>query len=518
MKNIIFTINLIILLGCGNYRNNETIPEKWNTGIEGQRIADLGNNYYKNPVLAGDYPDPSVLKDGNDYYMVHSSFDYLPGLLIWHSKDLVNWEPVICALFKNVGSVWAPDICKYKGKYYIYFPARLGEYKSNYVVTAESITGPWSDPVDLGSVLIDPGHIADTNGQRYIFLSSGRVAPISEDGLSITGKIQRIYKGFKYPDDWIVESFSQEGPKMLYKDGYYYMVLAEGGTSGPATSHMVVAARSKNIMGPYENYPGNPVVKTWNKDEYWWSKGHATLVEGPDKNWYLMYHGYENGHNNLGRQTLLEPVEWTADGWFKTLDELNMSEAIKCPGKSKIKHGQALSDDFTSNKMGKQWRFFKEYDINRFEYKDGNLIIKGKGQSPKDCSPLAFVCGDLNYQVEVEMDITGEAHGGLLLFYNEEAYAGFGFSKNNKILHRCGMDHFIENKPVDHVFIRLTNIDNICSIYYSYDGKNWERFDKRLDVSGYNHNTFYYFLSLRPALYAAGNGKIVFKDFKYKAI
>src|SRR5262245_30959493 len=101
--------------------------------------------FYSNPIFAGDYPDPSILREGNDYYVVHSSFEYYPGLLIWHSKDLINWEPVAHALHSYVGSVWAPDLVKYKDKYYIYFPAK----NSNYVVTADSIAGPWSDPVDL---------------------------------------------------------------------------------------------------------------------------------------------------------------------------------------------------------------------------------------------------------------------------------------------------------------------------------------------------------------------------------
>ncbi|MGE5811588.1 MAG: family 43 glycosylhydrolase, partial [Ignavibacteria bacterium] len=123
---------------------------------------EKGNGYYLNPIFAGDYPDPSILRDGSDYYIVHSSFEYYPGLLIWHSKDLINWTPVTNALYKYVGSVWAPDLVKYKNKYYIYFPAD----NTNYVVTADSINGPWGDPVDLKIGNIDPGHITDAEGKR----------------------------------------------------------------------------------------------------------------------------------------------------------------------------------------------------------------------------------------------------------------------------------------------------------------------------------------------------------------
>jgi xylan 1,4-beta-xylosidase len=128
----------------------------WARGVEGQRKADLGNGFFLNPIMPGDHPDPTVLKDGNDYYMTHSSFDAYPGLVIWHSQDLVNWEPVGPSLFKNVGSVWAPDLVKHQGRYYIYFPGRKAGYASNYVIWAESIRGPWSEPIDLKIGRIDP--------------------------------------------------------------------------------------------------------------------------------------------------------------------------------------------------------------------------------------------------------------------------------------------------------------------------------------------------------------------------
>jgi xylan 1,4-beta-xylosidase len=92
---------------------------KWAKGVEGQRKADLGNGAYLNPIMAGDHPDPSILKDGEDYYMTFSTFDAYPGLIIWHSKDLVNWQPIGPALTRNIGSVWAPELCKHKGRYFL---------------------------------------------------------------------------------------------------------------------------------------------------------------------------------------------------------------------------------------------------------------------------------------------------------------------------------------------------------------------------------------------------------------
>src|SRR6478735_2983260 len=129
-------------------------------------------NLYQNPILGGDYPDPSIIRVDKDYYMTHSSFEYYPGLLIWHSTDLIHWERIVYALYQNVGSVWAPDLVKYKDNFYIYFPAG----RKIWVVTAKSPTGPWSDPIDMNlQGFIDPGHLVDKDGKRYLYLSNGNL-------------------------------------------------------------------------------------------------------------------------------------------------------------------------------------------------------------------------------------------------------------------------------------------------------------------------------------------------------
>jgi beta-xylosidase len=150
------------------------------------------------------------LRDGRDYYIVHSSFEYYPGLLIWHSTDLINWSPVTNALHKYVGSVWAPDLVKYKNRYYIYFPAN----NTNYVVFADSINGAWSDPVDLQIGNIDPGHFVDKNGKRYLYFSSGGYVPLSDDGLSVTGEYQHVYDGWPIPREWTIELFAWKVPSL----------------------------------------------------------------------------------------------------------------------------------------------------------------------------------------------------------------------------------------------------------------------------------------------------------------
>ena len=475
----------------------------------------LAQSEWPQLVFAGDHPDPSVLKDGDDYYMTHSSFDAYPGLLIWHSRDLVNWEPVTAALKTNVGSVWAPDLVKHGTRFYIYLPARTDTYRSNYVIWADDIRGPWSEPIDLKIDRIDPGHAVGTDGRRYLFMSGGYRVPLAADGLSVTGPAVKVYDGWKYPADWIVESFSQEGSKMLRHGDYYYMLLAEGGTAGPPTGHMVVAARSRSIDGPWEDSPFNPIVRTTSAAEPWWSKGHGTLVEGPGGQWYLVYHAYENGFYTLGRQTLLEPIKWTDDGWFRTTDARPVAQAP-------IDRGRAFSDDFSTNKMGTQWSFYKGASTNgpRFRYENNSLVLKGQGTNPTDSSPLGFITGDHAYEFEVQIEIDPGTTAGVLLFYSSRLYAGLGFNAKNLILHRYGTERLL-GKPASigqSLRLRLRNDRHIVTIHYSGDGKTWEAFGTGMEVSGYHHNVAGEFLSLRPAIYAAGSGEVRFRDFRYRTI
>ncbi len=489
--------------------------------VENQCKADLGDGNYLNPVLPGDHADPSVLKDGDDYYMTHSSFHSYPGLLVWHSQDLVNWKPVGPALRKNVGSVWAPDLTKYKGRYYLYFPGVTADRTTNHVIWADNIKGPWSEPIDLNIGEIDPGHVVGPDGKRYLFMSRGYMIQLADDGLSVVGKMNKVYDGWKYPEDWVVESFSQEGPKMLQHGDYYYMVLAEGGTAGPPTSHMVISARAKAPEGPWENSPYNPIVRTKSREEKWWSKGHATLVEGPDGKWYLIYHAYENGFHTLGRQTLLEPIIWTDDGWFKSAG-YDVSQPIRKPAGTAVPGPMPLSDDFFTNKIGVQWTFHNPGDnyIDRYQYENGSLVLKGEGESPKDSSPLYCIAGDRSYQVEVEIEIGEGTRAGLILFYNERLYAGLGFDHEHVIVHCFGTDK-LESRPEGfgaRMHLRLHNDRNVLTIFYSSDGQDWARFPLGMEVSGYHHNVAGGFLSLRPAIYAADIGEVKFRNFKYRAL
>jgi xylan 1,4-beta-xylosidase len=476
---------------------------------------EKGNEYYLNPIFAGDYPDPSILRDGSDYYIVHSSFEYYPGLLIWHSKDLINWTPVTNALHKYVGSVWAPDLVKYKNKYYIYFPAN----NTNYVVTADSINGPWSDPIDLKVGNIDPGHVTDAEGKRYLYFSSGGYVPLSDDGLSVTGEFKHTYSGWQIPREWTIECFCLEGPKLAHRCDYYYLTVAEGGTAGPVTGHMVISARSKSPFGPWENSPYNPIIRAEENSEEWCSKGHGTLFEDAAGNWWMVFHGYENGHYNMGRQTLLQPIEWTKDGWYKIPAGIKTDEPIKRPAGIVPDEVFSLNDNFEGSTLKPHWKFFGEYDTSRFHLVDNSLFIKAKGHSVGESSPLLCIPSDHSYIAQVEMFIEGEAIGGLVLFYNPNAYSGILADKENIFANLRGWQFPTEKKAIkNHVFLRLKNINNTVDMYYSIDGGKWNKIENSIEVSSYHHNVLGGFLSLRLGLCSIGDGEVKFKNFIYKPL
>lgn len=484
------------------------------TNAQYQRNSS-GSGTYQNPIFAGDYPDPSILVDGEDYYIVHSSFEYYPGLLIWHSKDLINWTPVTTALNKYVGSVWAPDLVKYKGKYYIYFPAS----GTNYVVSADNIAGPWSEPVELKVTMIDPGHVIDEKGNRYLYFSSGAYVPLSKDGMSIAGKIKHSFGGWEIPRDWSIECFCMEGPKLIKRGDYYYLTVAEGGTAGPATGHMVISARSESPLGPWENSPYNPILRTQDRSEKWWSVGHGTIFEDTKGHWQMIFHGYENGFYNMGRQTMLVPVEWTDDGWYKIPENIRIDKPIKLPLTEQSSTPFELSDSFGGNTLSPHWRFFKEYDKSRFVVKDNSVIINGKGTSVADCSAMLTIPSDHSYTAQVEVEIEGDAVGGLVLFYNEQAHSGILADSVNILTDFKGWQFPTEKMVINRqVYLRLKNILNTVNMYYSTDGKNWIKTENSFEASAYHHNVLGGFMSLRIGLCSIGEGKVVFKNFEYKSI
>lgn len=503
------------------------------------------NTVFVNPILGGDHPDPTIVRDGNDYYMTHSSFEYTPGLTLYHSTDLVNWEPIGSALNQYLGSVWSPDICKFKGKYYIYFTVSNADGFSTYVVTAKSPYGPWSEPVDLKvDRWIDPCHVYDEEKkERWLFLSGGHRIRLSADGLSTKGELEKFYNGWPIPRDWVVEGQALEGPKVKKIGDYYYFLNAQGGTSGPATTHMAIVARSKSLDGPWENSPFNPLIHTYSSEEKWWSKGHASLIDTPDGKWWTVYHAYDKDRLNQGRATLLEPIEMTSDGWLKAPTGKDVEKALPNPvfavgqkqsGEDKARMESSEKYDLRRSlpafRIGKEWKMVGEYKPSRFlvtsakqsdssSNTETTLSIQGQGDHPGNSSPLLFVAPDANYELSAKFEIEGNVEAGLIFYYNNNFFVGLGCNEEKINCWRRGQRR---GKGVNQMgrsfWLKLRFEDQVVTGYMSRDGENWWRMQWGLEVSGYNHNTLSDFLSLLPGVYCDGKGTAKISHFQYAPI
>lgn len=444
-------------------------------------------------MSAQDYPDPTILKDGNDYYMTHSPFVYHPGLLIWHSTNLTDWEPVCRACPEFEGSGYAPEIIKHDGRYFIYYPA----LNTNFVIWADDIKGPWSKPIDLKVGGIDPGHAVGEDGKRYLFLSNGNAplvrVQLADDGLSVVTEPEVAYEGWQFPADWETEGFWLEAPKIMRHGEYYYLTTAEGGTAGPATSHMVVSARSKSILGPWENSPYNPIVHTYSAEEPWWSKGHGTPFEGPDGKWHIVYHAYPNGYHTLGRVSIIEPIEWTGDGWYKSADPEDMQPLFS---------NMDLNDDFKNGEYGWQWANWK---LSRRSPIDSNLNL------------WLATAQDKSYQTEVKVRVRKGDTAGMLLFYNEEAFTGvLADSKNLTVYSDAKTKSDMRNKFGKRFRVRITNNANKVEISVrKMLSRKWVVIASDIDVSAMHHNTYAGFYALRIGLASTAGFPDGFRKFTY---
>jgi xylan 1,4-beta-xylosidase len=469
---------------------------------------------YLNPVLGGDHPDAGAIRVGDDFFLTHSSFDYAPGLPIWHSKDLVNWTLVGAALKKYYGSVWAPYLCEHEGHFYIYFPCN----NQLHVVHAPNPVGPWSEPTNLKVNAIDPAHIA-ANGRRYLHFNGGYMLELSSDGLSVKLPARKVFEPWPIPSNFRVECQCLEAPKIFRRGEYFYLTVAEGGTAGPPTSHMVVSARSRNPDGPWEYSPFNPVVHSDSSADQWMSVGHGRLVDAPDGSWWMTAHAYENGFRGLGRQLLLLPIEWTKDGWFCLPSSITPEKPITMMN-SGISQKQPLnlSDEFTSGELGLQWQFWRHFDRSRFRTGDGRLVLAPVGSSLGDSSPLTCIAGDHSYTLEVDIECEPGCEAGLLLFYNPEHSCGIRIGPEG-IGVRLASGYTPETGiRTSRATLRILNQGQEVDFYYRLPGGDWKRTQESAEVTGVNHNVLGGFLSLRPALYACGSGQATFRSFRHARI
>lgn len=274
----------------------------------------------RNPIIPGFHPDPSVCRVGDDFYLVNSSFQYFPGVPIFHSKDLVNWQQIGNVLdresqlpLKGTSSwlgIYAPTIRYHEGTYYM-ITTNVGN-GGNFMVTAKNPAGPWSEPIWLEQQGIDPS-LWFENGKCYMVSNPDNTIMLCEidpaTGKQLT-KSKALWRGTggRYP----------EGPHLYKKDGYYYLLISEGGTE---LAHRLTIARSKKIDGPYVSNPANPLLTNCSmagQGMQIQGTGHGDFVQAKDGSWWVVFLAYRNfggSYHHIGRETYLAPMTWEKNKW-----------------------------------------------------------------------------------------------------------------------------------------------------------------------------------------------------------
>jgi xylan 1,4-beta-xylosidase len=289
---------------------------------------------FRNPILPGAHPDPSICRVGQDYYLATSTFEYFPGIALHHSRDLVHWRPIGHALdrpsqlpldgVRASGGLYAPTLRHANGRFYLVCTLVDGTGPSgNFVVTADDPAGAWSEPAWLADAPgFDPSLLFDDDGRVWLCGTFERdpesrpgqttvwLQELELDGMRLVGERHLIWTGAAVDARWA------EGPHVYRIGDLYYLLTAEGGTS---FDHAVVVARSSSVTSPYEPCPHNPVLSARHlgPDTPIVGTGHADLVELPDGSWWsvlLAMRPYPDGTWNLDRETFLTPVEWH-EGW-----------------------------------------------------------------------------------------------------------------------------------------------------------------------------------------------------------
>ena len=357
---------------------------------------------YKNPVMKGCYPDPSICRVGNDFYLVNSSFEFFPGVPVSHSRDLIHWKTIGHCITnrsqlhletgqQSNSGIYAPTIRYHEGIFYmITTNVGNGSDRGNFYMWTPDPAGKWNGPIFLDAPGIDPSLFFDEDGKSYyIGTFEGSIYIQEIDLLEETMVGSRILlwhgTGGAYP----------EGPHLYKKDGWYYLLISEGGTE---RCHMLTMARSKVIDGGYESCPYNPVMTNRSLELPIQSVGHADLVQDQNGSWWALCLGtrpfsYPPKHN-LGRETMLVPVDFSGD-WPIFGDRGRVLEEFEVPAlpgaETEANNVEYFFDDFKGKDLDFSWNFIYNSDSVMWTIGEGGLKFWGNEKSLGDAEGIAWL-------------------------------------------------------------------------------------------------------------------------------
>lgn len=407
-----------------------------------ERVGARYEDMYHNPIMTGMHPDPSIVRVGDDYYMVNSSFVFFPCIPISHSKDLLHWEVIGHAItnpewaklqnLEGGRGYWAPDISYYEGRFYITATYRLNDtgtvYRKQMVTSAERPEGPYCEPVFLDEDGIDPSIFTDDDGKRYMLLNRGaRIFEISPDGKQQLSEAKLLYYGH--------QKRAPEGSHLLKKDGYYYLFQAEGGT-GPG--HRISVSRSKELFGNYEPCPYNPIMRQTDEKAGIQRAGHGKPVMTQNGEWFMVYlcgRQIDGKYSMLGRETAMDPITWTPDGWPIVNNLQGPSVLQKKPNLPEFIPSSDV-DDFSQGKLSYEWVTPRAPEAGAITFKDGKLLLLGSKYPLSTMharnillrrqTAFAF---DFEAVVLVPEMVKGQ-HIGITCYYDENTYLTYSIWKD----------------------------------------------------------------------------------------
>lgn len=528
-------------------------------------LSSFGQEKFSNPIIRGGYPDPSICKVGDTFYLVNSSFEYFPGLPIHKSKDLINWELIGYGLdresqvsskvnlidVQSNGGIHAPTIRYHDGVFYIittnvYFDVDKQKADMiNFIITADNPSGPWSDPIHiLGAPGIDPDLFFDDDGRVWYvgnqmpknpsFNGEGEIwlQELDLNEFKLIGERHLLWRG-ACGGDWA------EGPHMYKKDGRYYLLIAEGGTS---FNHAVMVALSDNIEGPYISNPRNPIITSRHLSYDNWvnSTGHGDIIELDDGKNYMVLLGIRNEierGSNMGRETFLVPVDWerepfewkeTKHLWPVVAAETGRVERInEVVFSGSVQNIEtSFEDKFESDNLDLKWNF-RRYPIEKIFYLDKqqnrlNLICHHNQIKERvSAALLGFKQTESNFEYSTQMffePLNNGSEAGVSIFQKDDNYINFTLIRNDdKIVlqsyavKNTEIEEFLSEPIKEYngqIEFRIVANEDSYKLYYKTSRKDFELFtilNGDLVISkGYT--------GAHLGLYATGNGKNT-KDF-----
>ena len=494
--------------------------------------------HYNNPILRGGYPDPSICRVGNDYYLVNSSFEYFPGLPIHHSTDLVNWELVGHGLHRKSqctgtmnlvdvqsnGGIHAPTIRYHDSTFYIittnvYQPPNKDEPTQfiNFIITAKDPEGPWSDPIIIkGAPGIDPDIFFNDDGKIWYtgthapdkpnFQGEGEIwmQELDPTSFQLLGERHYLWRG-------ACQGTWAEGPHIYKKDDWYYLLIAEGGTH---FNHAVMVAASKNITGPYEPNDRNPIFTTRHMSYDYWvnSTGHADIIELPNGEWKMVCLGIRNEVNrgsNMGRETMLLPITWEQEPY--EWKEVKYTWPVCAPLTGKLEQNQPypiarntkynnayFQDDFNNDELGMHWtsrRVPKENAID-LNLQPGFLRMKYLPQTIGERMAYNFIGikqQESQFELVTSMQFNKKLNGeeaGFCLMQKDDNYILFDVKRedNENVLQLVIKPHnkaayikkdLVLNKKTKQLELKITANKEHYNYYYRLKSNDiWINFDQ----------------------------------------